>query len=274
MSKSLFRFKSTSVSCSIEWDDDHTYGLQQVGTLRRELAAVEQQEQTTRALLRVADPDGFFVAGSVAGRAATAKAAAAAKLEAQHQEALEKQRRALLVWPPAPPPPPPRLQYVSVGRNITHICRLCASLPVADTKQSANLQRHLCLKHVNMLGRNGAASSVDASEQPCEGWFGLRAHQRGRQTSGWVDEHLQNFTNWELCRQRKRWRLSLQLELLQRWRKLRWTIAPSPQHVLHYPAWSCVAKRPSLRPPSPRRRRRLRLVVRVTPSRHPPFRQP
>ncbi len=70
--------------------------------LRRDLAAAQAHLEATRAQLLLADPDGFLVAGSAAARAATAKAAAAAKLESQRRDARELQRAAALVGASAP----------------------------------------------------------------------------------------------------------------------------------------------------------------------------
>lgn len=88
----------------------------QVGGLRREAAEAEAELEGARAQLALADPDGFFVAGSAAAHAAAAKAAATARLEEQRREARQRQRQAAVVAARPHPltcfPSPQRFQLV------------------------------------------------------------------------------------------------------------------------------------------------------------------
>lgn len=75
-----------------------------MGRLRQEAAEAEAELEGARAQLALADPDGFFVAGSAAAHAAAAKAAATARLEEQRREARQRQRLAAVVGRPLPSP--------------------------------------------------------------------------------------------------------------------------------------------------------------------------
>jgi len=65
----------------------------QVVRLRKQLAGVEQKLADTEKLLAIADPDGFFKAGSAAARAATLRASQALAAERLRAEAAEKRRK-------------------------------------------------------------------------------------------------------------------------------------------------------------------------------------
>jgi len=68
-----------------------------VGSLRKQLAGVQRRLGEAKALLKVADPDGFFAPGLVAAQQASQRAAIAAKLEQEQVAARERQRTAKLV---------------------------------------------------------------------------------------------------------------------------------------------------------------------------------
>ena len=61
--------------------------------LRKQLAAVVQQLAEAEKLLAIADPDGFFKAGSAAAKAATLRATQALAAERLRAEAAEKRRK-------------------------------------------------------------------------------------------------------------------------------------------------------------------------------------
>ena len=65
----------------------------QVGSLVRELDAVEVKLAATAKLLSVADPDGFFKAGSAAARSATLSAAQRLAAEKLRADAAAQERR-------------------------------------------------------------------------------------------------------------------------------------------------------------------------------------
>ena len=61
--------------------------------MERQLAAAEQKLEATVQLLAVADPDGFFTAGSAAARAATKRAAAKLAAEKLRADAAARERQ-------------------------------------------------------------------------------------------------------------------------------------------------------------------------------------
>ena len=65
----------------------------QVTGLRHQLAAVEAKLSETEKLLAIADPDGFFKAGSAAAKAATLRATQALAAGKLRAEAAEKRRK-------------------------------------------------------------------------------------------------------------------------------------------------------------------------------------
>lgn len=68
-----------------------------MGSLRKQLGGVQQRLGEAKALLKVADPDGFFAPGSAAAQQASQRATIAAKLEQEQVAARERQRTAKLV---------------------------------------------------------------------------------------------------------------------------------------------------------------------------------
>ena len=68
-----------------------------MATLKNELKEVEREMARAEALLRVADPEGYFRAGSAAAEAAKARALRTAAVERQRRAAAEAQRHARLV---------------------------------------------------------------------------------------------------------------------------------------------------------------------------------
>ena len=65
----------------------------QVAALRKQLAAVEARLSQAEKLLGIADPDGFFKAGSAAAKAAVLRATQALAAEKLRGEAAEKRRK-------------------------------------------------------------------------------------------------------------------------------------------------------------------------------------
>ncbi|KAK9805486.1 hypothetical protein WJX72_001082 [[Myrmecia] bisecta] len=70
--------------------------LDKVGALKKEIAGLDGQISETERLLKFADPDGYFRAGTKAAEDAKAKGIKALAVELQRQEAAEQQRKARL----------------------------------------------------------------------------------------------------------------------------------------------------------------------------------
>ncbi|KAK9805589.1 hypothetical protein WJX72_006586 [[Myrmecia] bisecta] len=70
--------------------------LDKVGALKKEIAELDSQITETERLLKFADPDGYFRAGTKAAEDAKAKGIKALAVERQRQEAAEQQRKARL----------------------------------------------------------------------------------------------------------------------------------------------------------------------------------